>query len=175
MNTKALWISGALVVLMGTASVALAHGDKGQRGGGQRGAMMEEMFERTDANGDGKITQEEVDAAAAARFAETDADGDGLLSAEEIQTFAAAQREARENDRRANRTERMIGRLDANDDGLLSLEELSERGPQDMFARMLDRVDTDEDGAISKEEMEEARANMKERGGRGHGRGFWKN
>jgi len=175
MNTKALWISGALVVLMGTSSVALAREGQGGEGrkGGQRGAMLEQMFERTDINNDGKITQEEVDAVAAQRFNEADTNGDGLLSAEEMQAFAAAQRETREQERRAARTERMISRLDTNDDGLLSQEELSARGPQDMFSRMLDRIDTDGDGAISEEELAEARAEMRDR--RGNGRGWWKN
>lgn len=171
MKKSALWVTGALVVVMGTAGIASAHG-KGFGDRGPRGADMEQMFEQIDADKDGSITIEEMEAYRLARFEAADTDGDGKLSQEEL----AAARDAR----RAGRIEAMIERLDQDDDGLLSAEELAaatpKRGPEDMF----DRLDTNEDGALTMEEMQAARGKMRDggkrrfggkHGERGHGRG----
>ena len=53
----------------------------GQGGGAQR---MLEMFDR---NGDGEVTEAEIEAVRADRFAGADADGDGTLGLEEFQTI----------------------------------------------------------------------------------------
>ncbi|MCC6306681.1 MAG: hypothetical protein IT545_16020, partial [Rhodobacteraceae bacterium] len=42
------------------------------------------LFDRLDADGDGKVTGVEVRAARAARVAGLDADGDGFLTADEL-------------------------------------------------------------------------------------------
>ncbi len=49
-----------------------------------------DRFAAMDTDGDGQITQAELDAHAAARFASADSDGDGFLTTDEMQ----AQREA---------------------------------------------------------------------------------
>ncbi|MDD9729799.1 EF-hand domain-containing protein [Mameliella sp. AT18] len=156
MKTTALWITGAMVVAMGTAGVASA---KGMEFGahGPRGAFMQEMFAEIDADGDGKVTKEEIEAFKTARFEATDTDGDGKLSREEI----AAARDAR----RVARMQTMVERLDQDGDGLLSADELAagpaRRAPQDMF----DRLDADDDGALTLEEIEKARGAF-QRGGK---------
>ncbi|SLN56855.1 EF hand [Pseudoruegeria aquimaris] len=152
-----------LATAFGAASVAEAKPGKG----GHRGHGPEMTFEQLDANGDGKITAEDLAAAKAARFAEADTNGDGALSAEELQAQADA--------RRADRVEKMIERMDANGDGVLSMEEMEagrgDRGDRgDRGGRMISRMDTDGDGAVSAEEFEAAKAKMAERrGGKRHG------
>ncbi|SMX49281.1 EF-hand domain-containing protein [Maliponia aquimaris] len=150
MKRTALWMTGALVVTMGTAGIAMAHG----KGYGDRGAgapMMEEMFAQIDADSDGKVTKDEIEAFRAARFAAADTDGDGKLSQDEM----AAARDAR----RMERVQAMVTRMDTDGDGLLSAEELAAgqpqaaRGPEPMF----DRLDADGDGALTLEEMQQAR------------------
>lgn len=156
MKRTALWMTGALVVALGAAGVASAHG----KGLGDRGAgapRFEEMFKQADADGDGKVTQEEFAAFRAARFAAADADGDGKLSPEEME----AAREAR----RMERVQGMVARLDTDGDGLLSAEELAagapERGPEAMFGML----DADEDGALTMEEIQAGRPGFGRQGG----------
>lgn len=169
MNKTALLISGALVVLMGTAGIASAKG-MGHDGQGPRGAFMQEMFAQIDADGDGKITKEEMEAFKTARFEAADTDGDGKLSYEEL----GAVRDAR----RVERAQKMVERLDTDGDGLLNADELAAarpgregRGPEAMF----DRLDADGDGALTLEEIQSAKAMRKggkhRFGGHGHEQG----
>ncbi len=116
------------------------------------------VFEELDANADGVLSREEIEARGAARFAASDTDGNGSLSKEEI----LASMERRKSERAERRAERMIERLDANDDGMISQDELSEvrkRGG-DRF----ERIDANDDGSVSKEEFEEAMSKARHRG-----------
>lgn len=163
------WITGALVLALGAAGAASAHGFGDKSRGEDRGAMM--MFDRFDTDGDGTITQAEIDALRATQFAAADADGDGFLTAEEMAAHADKMRA----ERRAERMNDMLGRLDTDGDGKLSAEEAAAAGPVTMF----ERLDANEDGAISREEIAEARGKMRGMGegrgrherGEGHGRG----
>lgn len=155
MKKSALWITGALVVVVGTAGIASAHG-KGYGDRGARGPGMEKMFEQFDADADGKITKAEIEAFRTARFEAADTDGDGKLSQDEL----AAARDAR----RAARVQDMVERLDTDGDGLLSAEELAAAGPKRGPDAMFDRLDADEDGALTLEEMQQARGKMRDGG-----------
>lgn len=146
--------------LVAGAGAAVADGMKHGRKGGM-GPMMPD-FSAVDTNGDGKLTQEEMQAHAKARFDAADTNGDGKLSVDEL--AAAAQK--REEERRAKKAARMLERLDANNDGALSFDEMP--GQQSRADRMFARMDADGDGAISKEEMDAAAAKFKERRGK-HG------
>ncbi|MCG7519096.1 EF-hand domain-containing protein [Ruegeria sp. Ofav3-42] len=109
-------------------------------------------FQELDANGDGQVTQEEMQAHRNQRFTNADTDGDGQLSLEEMQ--AAGQKKV--NDRVA----KMFERHDANKDGFLSEDEL----PKPRRAgKMFDRIDANNDGAISEQEFADAKEKMGKR------------
>ncbi|MEO1790141.1 MAG: EF-hand domain-containing protein [Pseudomonadota bacterium] len=120
-------------------------------------------FETLDADGDGQVTQADLDALRENRFAEFDANGDGAVSEEEFMARAAGQA--------SDRAAEMFARLDADGDGVLSRDVIEQGRGGDRAGRMIERLDTDGDGAISAEEFEaasERRAGMRERFGR-HG------
>lgn len=157
-------IAGLLLAL-GTTSVVAQQPGKAQ-------------FDRMDADGDGKITREEIDAHAAARFSAADADGDGFLTPEELRAEASARHkqrvtrmierfdkdgsnsldaaeleaagEARMDRMHARRAGRMFERMDADKDGKLGMEEMHGRhGP----SRMFDRLDANDDDVLTREEF----------------------
>ncbi|KIC47099.1 calcium-binding protein [Ruegeria sp. ANG-S4] len=117
-------------------------------------------FQELDADGDGQITQAEIEAHRAQRFTSADADGDGQLSLEEMQ--AAAQSRANE------RVQKMFERQDANNDGFLSEDELPKprRG-----AKMFERIDADGNGSISEQEYADAQEKMGRKNKRNGNRG----
>ncbi|GAB5437623.1 EF-hand domain-containing protein [Falsiruegeria mediterranea] len=115
-------------------------------------------FQELDADGNGEITQAEMEAHRTARFAKADTDGDGKLSLEEAT--------AKGQERAAKRAEKMFERHDANKDGFLDAEELPKPRRAGKF---FDRMDKDGSGGISEAEFAEARERMKEhRKKRGH-------
>lgn len=151
--TRTTTLTGALILALAGVSLPAAAQDRGDGPRGPRGPMFQ--FEEIDANADGKITQDEIDAHAAARFAEADTNGDGTVSQDEM----LARMEAQRQERMAAGAARMIERLDANDDGVLSSEEMQPRNSDRMFAR----IDANDDGEISAEEMEQARERFEKR------------
>jgi Ca2+-binding EF-hand superfamily protein len=152
MNTlaKTTIIGATVVALMGSVGVAYAkkHEGKGQR----------MNFEQLDANSDGFITMDEMQAAHAARFAKNDANGDGFLDAEELAAShpKMGKRHKRGEEQSARKKSRMMRYMDENGDGKVALSEM----PTDRLERMFAKLDTDGDSKISKAEME-ARKGMK--------------
>ena len=112
-------------------------------------------FATLDADGNGALTLEELQAQGAARFAAADTNGDGGLSAEELTAQA--------DQRRAERTAKMIEQHDENGDGLLQAEEMGPKG--DRMEKMFDRMDANDDGTVDADEFAAAGDRM----GRGHG------
>ena len=151
---------GLILAMAATGAIAQEQGP----GRGAPGAM---LIERFDADGDGAVTQAEIDAYRGARFAEADTDGDGFLTAAEMTAFAQAQREVRQQERRTAMATALVDRLDTDDDGRLSAEEAAQG------TRMLpfDRIDADSDGAITADELRQARADRQDGGRRGWGHG----
>lgn len=154
------------LIALGLAAEAQARGPQAER----------PTFEQIDADGDGSVTQAELDGfrtgRAAARFAAMDADGDGSVTAAELAAGDAARR-----------ADRMIERLNSDGDGALSQAELEAREGRgrhgrgrmhrrgdahgqmgghdaDRHAAMFARVDADGDGAIDAAEW----ADMPHRG-----------
>ena len=74
-------VAGALMLAVAGASLGYATEAEARRGGGKG---MNVSFEEIDKNGDGFVTQAEVDAHRLARFAAMDTNGDGALSVEEL-------------------------------------------------------------------------------------------
>ena len=133
----------AAAIIVG-CSVSIAPMASAQDGPGRGGPVFEEL----DANGDGSITEAEMQDHRMARFAAMDSDGNGSLSAAEM-TAAAEQRKAK-------RAERMIERMDANDDGEVSQEELAALG-EGRRGGGFSRLDADGDGSVTKAEFDAAK------------------
>ncbi|NRA31465.1 MAG: EF-hand domain-containing protein [Parvularculaceae bacterium] len=68
-------------------------------GKGRRGKMMKRMFSMQDANEDGLVTLEEVQDHALERFDTIDANGDGELSDDELEAAQEERREKRQQRR----------------------------------------------------------------------------
>ncbi|MEM6589090.1 MAG: calcium-binding protein [Pseudomonadota bacterium] len=141
MNNTALTLCLSVAIMAGLATESFAAGD--------RFAGKGPSFEEVDANADGLMSPEELQAHREARFAETDINGDGALTRDEIE----ARMDAKGGERRAKFLDRMFERRDANANGQLSLEEMT----SDRTAKMFERADADGDGLISKAEFEAAR------------------
>jgi hypothetical protein len=130
-----------------------AHGGHhGWHGEGHRGGMhpMRHMMETYDTNGDGAVSQAEIDEMRAGRLAEFDADGDGQLSLEEYEAlWLDAMRD------------RMVDRFQFHDDdgdGQVTVSEFGKRS-----SKIVERHDRNGDGVLNEEDR---------RGGmRHHGRG----
>lgn len=155
---RATLIAGLTVISIGAAALSTAafaegngHGKKGH--GGPRF-----NFEEVDANADGKITQEEMQAHQAAEFAASDTDGDGKLSADEL----SAARDAKASDRQSKRQAKMMERMDTDGDGMLSPEEMVRPD----HAKTFEDLDTDGDGALSEEELKAGHDGMRGKKGK---------
>jgi Ca2+-binding EF-hand superfamily protein len=159
-NTKKLAI--ALITSVGLssaalASVAFAHG----------GHMRGELFEKIDANKDGKVTLAEAKAAEKTRFAAIDTNKDGRLTTEELQAHRASKHgDKPAHPERANKHKehgaKFFAKMDANGDGAIDATESAAKAEK-MFTRM----DDNGDGVVTKDEVGRGRGDC----GHGHGRG----
>ena len=131
-----LTIAGVTAATLSTAALADRWGGHEGRGAGpMMMPMMMPMldFEEMDADKDGKITEAEITAHRQARVAAADANGDGKLSAEELAALHLQQMQARAS----QRAERMIEAMDSDGDGLLSAAEMMVGpSPMPMFERL---------------------------------------
>lgn len=141
--TRKTWLgAAALGVTVLTTGAVLAHGWGGPgKHGGPREMLLIETF---DTNGDGKVTQIEIDTARKERLTRFDKDGNGELNLEEYAAlWADAMRQSmvrqfQANDRDGNasvtvaefavRYQDVVSGLDRNGDGELSRDELRPRG-----------------------------------------------
>ena len=80
-------------------------------------------LERFDADDDGRVTREEIEAVRAAEFADADSDGDGVLSFAELEAFEQQQRQ--------ERLAEEFAQLDQDGSGGISAQEFSDGNPQD--------------------------------------------
>jgi Ca2+-binding EF-hand superfamily protein len=137
--TRYLPATGALALgVAAFAGASLADGGWGRHHGWGDGGMG--LFERFDANQDGRLTQAEVDEVRRSQLTEFDQDSDGSLTLEEYQAlWLDAMRE------------RMVDRFQAHDDdgdGMVTVEEFGET-----FDRMVSRFDANDDGTLTPDEM----------------------
>ena len=158
-------------VALGLTGLAVAGPVAAKERHGERAGA---RFEKLDANADGFLTAEDMEAVRLARFNKQDADKDGFLSLEELQArplkrFGGGNRQ-RDADEMADRSQRMLRYLDQNGDGKVAFDEMPNYGA----GRMIARFDADEDGKVSKAEFDEAREQFRmghkgEHHGKGHG------
>ena len=127
------------------------HGRGHRRGGKKAQIRLMKALERFDANGDGSISQEEVDQYRADRLKQFDADGDGMLTLEEY--------EALWMDVMRKRMVRRFQRHDSDGDGKITAEEFAERTKHMVMMR-----DRNDDGVLNKDDLRRGRM------GRGQGR-----
>ncbi len=99
------------------------------------------MFKKFDANGDGKLTQDEVPADLWAKLQAGDANGDGAITADELPKPPA-------DGDKPRGPEALFKKHDANGDGALTADEV----PAELWEK-LSRGDADGDGKITIEEM----------------------
>jgi len=154
--TKTKLATTTILAAMAALTLTATFVEARDRSGG-RGMNIEQIFERFDADGDGQVTQEEIDGAAETRFSDADTDGDGMLS--EAEFMAQAQEQAGE------RAAERFARLDADGDGMLSRDVLEARRGGQRMERMFNRLDANDDGAITMEEAEAAMERFRERRG----------
>lgn len=100
----------------------------------------EQLFENFDANGDGKLTQGEVDQTRRERFTSFDADNDGKLSLSEYQALWSDAMRSRMVDR--------FQRFDDDGDAAVTSEEFL--AP---FGKVVSRMDRDDNGELSRDEL----------------------
>ena len=97
------------------------------------------LIERFDSDGDGSVSQVEIDGVRAARLAEFDTDGDGQLSIAEYEAlWLDAMRE------------RMVDKFQAHDndgDGQVTVEEFTER-----MSRLVEMRDRNGDGVLNRDD-----------------------
>ena len=159
--SKRTWIAiGVATALGGTllAGAYAAHRHGGYPGHGMHGfgkahlvSFATDMFDSVDADGDGKLSQAEIDQARDALHATHDANGDGRLGLEE---FAGLWQETTRP-----LTVRAFQLLDTDGDAVVTREEYDRP-----LARVVERFDRNGDGALSMSDRWRGK-----HGGRGHG------
>lgn len=151
-----------LLALGGMAALAVAPARA------NRGA--DEMFQKMDTNGDGKISAEEHTAGAKKMFETMDANGDGKVTAAEMTaahdkiTGSRGQDQAgskayTKNDKPEMSAEDKIKAVDTNGDGVLTAEEHA-AGARAIYEKM----DTNRDGLLTKAEMAAGHAKLLHKG-----------
>ncbi len=142
-KTKTLTAIVIAAALGGTALAGTSHA--GHRDGGHGMGFLDkgqfavsamEMFDAVDADGDGKLTQAEIDKARNDRHAAHDANGDGNLSLEE---FGGLWRETTRP-----LTVRAFQTLDTDGDAIITRAEFDRP-----LAGIVERLDRDGDGSLS--------------------------
>jgi len=163
----------SLVALVVGGSAVMAGSWRGHHGGPgmMGGAHMDRMVTEIDANGDGALSQEEIDAYRDARFAAADTDGDGAITPKEMSDAKAAMRFAAmdtDGDGVISQAEFMdvhtgrirtgkgFHRMDKDGSGRVEAEEFAA-----MSEHMKSRLDSDGDGMISADELQAMRDHHK--------------
>lgn len=159
--------AGALALMIPAAFAAPAFAQDADRQGPPR-----MVFAELDADSNGTLTLEEMQAAGSNRFETADTDGNGSLSRDELLVQGEARAE--------QRVDRLLERADADGDGELTQAEMEEardgrrgegrrggRGPN--AEHLFERMDADSDGSVTQAEFDDAVAHMLERAGRRHG------
>ncbi|MGD9495419.1 MAG: EF-hand domain-containing protein [Armatimonadota bacterium] len=128
------------------------------------------MFDRMDANHDGKLTRDELPGPGADSMMQADTNGDGAISRQEFDKAAEAMREAFARGPGGGAGFGGPGggfeRMDANGDGVLKGDEIPER-----FRERWMQGDANGDGALTREELQKLWEARRGQGPSGGGRG----
>jgi hypothetical protein len=141
-TSRKIVVAGSAAALLGGLALAgTAWADRGGFGhhgmhGGMMGGIGHEMLKSVDANADGALSQEEIDAAVNGRFAEFDANTDGNLSLTEFQALWAEITKPL--------SVRAFQFLDPDGDAAVAKTEIEER-----FGSAVARFDRNDDGVLS--------------------------
>lgn len=114
-------------------------------------AMVANLMQRGDSNGDGMISPDEAKGRFAENFDKIDSNADGSIDADELKAALLKRGEAMAN-RPApqERIARLIARADADGDGMLNRDEAT----PPKSGRMFDKLDTNGDGSVTKAEWD---------------------
>jgi Ca2+-binding EF-hand superfamily protein len=157
------------VALAGGAAWALAQENPAGEDGGRRGRGRSagSFIERYDADKDGKVDAQELEAGRAAREQEMkarmlerfDANKNGLLDPEEKEAARKQSRGRRGGHHARGHQGRMLERFDANKNGVMDPEEkeAAKAEFQQRRAEFVRRFDTNGDGQLDRTEREAAR------------------
>lgn len=118
-----------------------------------------QMFTRMDANGDGKLDAADREARREAHrtqmYDRLDADNNGQISRQEFMAFEHEGKRGKHHGMVKRRGHHRHMMADANKDGAVSQEEFAARA-----LKRFERVDANDDGQITKEERDAARSEM---------------
>jgi len=132
---------------------------------GQRSSRRARIIERFDADGDGKLDEQERAAAHEARRAKVlerfDTNGNGMIDDAERKAIGKARKQ-----RRLKRHQRLLERFDTNGDGQLDEQERA-AARELRRAKMIERFDANGDGVLDRNEKKTARKAHRHRN-RGH-------
>ena len=140
-------LAATLAIGIGFAGAAAAQtasgstGTTGTEGGGDRHQM---LFKRIDADGNGSVSQQEMDSWRSKAVFRLDADSDGKVTKEEVEKHLA-QRQAEGG--QAPDSSKFFSTYDSNGDGAIDEEELKTGGSQ-----RFQTADTDANGELSPDE-----------------------
>lgn len=152
----------AFAIALGAGAAMADRAEKPHHGFGGPGAGFMQPFDfaTADADKDGKLTPEELQAYRVNALKGIDADGDGLISVEELTAARVKEMQSKIE----AQAKAMVERRDIDGDGKLSAAELL---TPPMPANMFERLDADKDGSLSAEELQRPRMAPPPRDGKG--------
>lgn len=170
-NRFKLIVAGSLLGLV-SSGLALGGDSHAKRGHGKGfGGFGAHLFDRVDADKDGRLTRTEAQTAADSLFARLDANADGVVNREEaragLRALAQEEIEARfkaqdaDGDGRVTLDEsklpaRFFQKLDRNSDQALTPDELDFGDRLDPSGFVLRKADADRDGQVTRAEAAQA-------------------